>query len=44
MIVAVLLLINIHSNPRLVSKELLVKVRDRDGHKCRAAFVALLDV
>ncbi|KAJ7645420.1 ribonucleases P/MRP protein subunit POP1-domain-containing protein [Mycena polygramma] len=29
---------------RLASKELLVKVRDRDGHKCRAAFVELLDV
>ncbi|KAF7365276.1 Ribonucleases P/MRP protein subunit POP1 [Mycena venus] len=29
---------------RLASKELLVKVRDRDGHKCRAAYVELLDV
>ncbi|KAJ6512218.1 ribonucleases P/MRP protein subunit POP1-domain-containing protein [Mycena vitilis] len=29
---------------RLASKELLVKVRDRDGHKCRAAFIELLDV
>ncbi|KAJ6584902.1 ribonucleases P/MRP protein subunit POP1-domain-containing protein [Mycena capillaripes] len=29
---------------RLSSKELLVKVRDRDGHKCRAAFIELLDV
>ncbi|KAJ7134557.1 NUC188 domain-containing protein [Mycena epipterygia] len=28
---------------RLASKELLVKVRDRDGHKCRAAFVEILD-
>ncbi|KAJ7366798.1 NUC188 domain-containing protein [Mycena albidolilacea] len=29
---------------RLLSKELLVKVRDRDGHKCRAAHIELLDV
>ncbi|KAJ7175799.1 ribonucleases P/MRP protein subunit POP1-domain-containing protein [Mycena filopes] len=29
---------------RLASKELLVKVRDRDGHKCRACYVELLDV
>ncbi|KAJ6508878.1 NUC188 domain-containing protein [Mycena sanguinolenta] len=29
---------------RLASKELLVKVRDRDGHKCRAAHIELLDV
>ncbi|KAF7346225.1 Ribonucleases P/MRP protein subunit POP1 [Mycena sanguinolenta] len=29
---------------RFASKELLVKVRDRDGHKCRAAHIELLDV
>ncbi|KAF8208880.1 NUC188 domain-containing protein [Mycena galopus ATCC 62051] len=29
---------------RLALKELIVKVRDRDGHKCRAAHVELLDV
>ncbi|KAJ7254397.1 NUC188 domain-containing protein [Mycena haematopus] len=29
---------------RLASKEILVKIRDRDGHKYRAAHVELLDV
>ncbi|KAJ7784628.1 POP1-domain-containing protein [Mycena metata] len=29
---------------RLASRELLVKIRDRDGHKCRAAYVELLEV
>ncbi|KAJ7147486.1 POP1-domain-containing protein [Mycena crocata] len=29
---------------RLASKDLFVKVRDRDGHKCRAAHIEVLDV